>query len=53
MYTLVLRSRAISDMQRLHPTIRARVLDKLENLCANWDEHPKKALKGIHKQFFR
>lgn len=52
MYTLVLRSRAISDMQRLHPTIRARVLDKLENLCANWDEHPKKALKGIHRGKF-
>ncbi len=52
MYTLVLRSRAQSDMRRLHPTIRARVLEKLENLCENWDEHPKKALKGIHRGKF-
>ena len=52
MYTLVLRSRARSDIRRLHPTIRARVLEKLEKLCANWDEHPKKALKGIHRGKF-
>lgn len=52
MYTLVLRSRARSDMRRLHPKIRARVLEKLENLCENWDEHPKKALKGIHRGKF-
>ena len=52
MYTLVLRSRARSDIRRLHPTIRARVLEKLEKLCANWDEHPKKALKGIHSGKF-
>ena len=52
MYTLVLRSRARSDMRRLHPTIRARVLEKLEKLCENWDEHPKKALKGIHRGKF-
>ena len=39
-------------MRRLHPKIRARVLEKLENLCANWDEHPKKALKGIHRGEF-
>lgn len=52
MYTLVLRSRARSDMRRLHPTIRAKVLEKLEKLCANWDEYPKKALKGIHRGKF-
>ena len=52
MYTLVLKSRARSDMLRLHPTIRTRVLEKLENLCANWDEHPKKALRGIHRGKF-
>jgi mRNA-degrading endonuclease RelE of RelBE toxin-antitoxin system len=52
MYTLTLKSRARSDIRRLHPTIRARVLEKLEKLCANWDEHPKKALKGIHRGKF-
>ena len=24
----------------------------MEKLCANWDEHPKKALKGIHRGKF-
>ena len=48
----MLRSRARSDMRRLHPTIRAKVLEKLEKLCANWDEYPKKALKGIHRGKF-
>jgi mRNA-degrading endonuclease RelE of RelBE toxin-antitoxin system len=39
-------------MQRLHPTIRARVLEKLEKLCTNFDSHPHKALKGVHRGKF-
>ena len=39
-------------MRRLHSTIQARVLEKLENLWANCDGHPHKALKGIHKGKF-
>ena len=46
MYTLALDSRAESDMQRFHPTIRARILEKLERLCENCDNQPHKALKG-------
>ena len=46
MYTLELDSRAQSDMQRLHSTIQARILEKLERLYENCDNHPHKALKG-------
>ena len=46
MYTLELDSRAESDMQRFHPTVRARILEKLERLCENCDNYLHKALKG-------
>ena len=46
MYTLVLDSRAQRDMQRFHPTVRARILEKLERLYENCDNYPHKALKG-------
>ena len=46
MYTLELDTRAQSDMQRFHPTVRARILEKLEQLCENCDNQPHKALKG-------
>ena len=46
MYTLELDTRALSDMQRFHFTVRARILEKLEQLCENCDNQPHKALKG-------
>ena len=46
MYTLELDTRAESDMQRFHPTVRARIFEKLEQLCENCDNQPHKALKG-------
>ncbi len=46
MYTLELDSRVQSDMQRFHPNVRARIFEKLGQLCANCDNQPHKALKG-------
>ena len=46
MYALDLDSRAQRDMQRFHPNVRARILEKLEQLCENCDNQPHKALKG-------
>ena len=45
MYTLVLRSRARSDMRRLHPTIRARVLEKFSRFLRH--------LSGTHGWQYR
>ena len=37
----------------LHPTISGKsTRQNWKNLCANWTEHPKKALKGIHRGKF-
>lgn len=52
MYTLELDKRADSEMGRLHPIIRAQILEKLERLCAHCDNHPHKALKGKYRGKF-
>jgi mRNA interferase RelE/StbE len=52
MYTLVLDARVQSDMRRLPSTIHARILEKLERLCENCDNHPHKALKGKYRGKF-
>ena len=52
MYTLELDSRAQSDIQRFHPTVKARILEKLERLCENCDNQPHKALKGKYRSKF-
>lgn len=52
MYTLALDSRARSDMRRFHPTVHARILEKLERLCTNCDNQPHKALKGKYRGKF-
>ena len=52
MYTLVLDTRAQSDMQRFHPTIRSQILEKLDRLCENCDNQPHKALKGKYRGKF-
>ena len=52
MYTLVLDSRAESDLGRLHPSIARSMRRKLAWLCENCDNHRHKALKGKHKGKF-
>lgn len=52
MYTLVLDSRAESDLWRLHPSIAQSMCRKLTWLCENCDNHRHKALKGRHKGKF-
>ena len=52
MYTLVLDSRAESDLRRLHPSIAQGMRRKLEWLCENYDNRQHKALKGKHKGKF-
>ena len=52
MYTLVLDSRAESDLQRLHPSITRSIHRKLAWLCENCDNRRHKALKGRHKGKF-
>lgn len=52
LYTLRHSSRARSDLQRLDPTIRQRIGNKLEWLCENCDNRQHKALKGKHRGKF-
>ena len=52
MYTLELDSRAQSDMQRFHPTVKAQIFEKLERLCENCENQPHKALKGKYRGKF-
>lgn len=52
MYTLVLDSRAQSDLRRLPPTIVRGIRSKVNWLCENCDAHRHKALKGKHKGKF-
>lgn len=52
MYTLELDTRAESDMQRFHPTVKTQILEKLERLCANCDNQRHKALKGKYRGKF-
>ena len=52
MYTLVLDSRAESNLLRLHPSIARGIHSKLNWLCENCDVHRHKTLKGKHKGKF-
>ena len=52
MYTLIMDSRAESDLLRLHPSIARGIRSKLNWLCENCDVHRHKALKGKHKGKF-
>ena len=52
MYTLVLDSRAESDLQCLHPSIARSIHRKLAWLCENCDNWRHRALKGRHKGKF-
>lgn len=52
MYTSELDPRAQAEMRRLHPTIRAQILEKLERLCVHCDNYPHKALKGKYRGQF-
>ena len=52
MYTLVLDSRAESDLQRLHPSVARSIQRKIAWLCENCNNHRHKALKGKHKGKF-
>ena len=52
MYTLVMDSRAESDLLRLHPSIARGIRSKLNWLCENCDVYQHKAVKGKHKAKF-
>ncbi len=52
MYTLVMDSRAESDLERLSPPIAQRIRKRLEKLCQNPDNEHHKALKGKYKGKF-
>ena len=52
MYTLIMDSRAESDLARLSSTIARHVRRRLERLCENPDNEHHKALKGKHKGKF-
>ena len=46
MYTLIMDSRAESDLLRLHPSIARGIRNKLNWLCDNCDVYRHKTLKG-------
>ncbi len=52
MYTLIISADARADLQRLHPTIRTRIRNKLVQLQETCDHRPHKALQGIHRGKF-
>ena len=52
MYTLVMDSRAESDLERLSSPIAKRIYKRLEKLCQNLDNEHHKALKGTYKGKF-
>ena len=52
MYTLVIKPRAESDLQRLSAPIYIRILNKLERLRETCDSQPHKRLKGKHSDKF-
>ena len=52
MYTLTIKPRAESDLQRLSAPIYSFVFNKLQRLCQICDDYPHKALKGEHRGKF-
>ena len=52
MYTLVIKPRAESDLQRLSAPIYIRILNKLERLRETCDSQSHKRLKGKHSDKF-
>ena len=53
MYTLELRSPAKTQLKRLDATIRKQVLEKLNELCANFKTRRHIALKGRDRGRFK
>lgn len=53
MYTLELRSPAKAQLKRLDTTIRKQVLEKLNELCANFKTRRHIALKGRDRGRFK